>query len=123
VQPQDLRIGKTRYSGFIQGASTLDGELRHRGIDTIVVAGTLTNVCCEATVRDAMMLNYRAILVSDANAALSDDEHTMALANTLTTFGDVLSTDEVIGALARDPTTSPARDPAVTAESGQTTTS
>ncbi|MGH8973508.1 MAG: hypothetical protein ACRD0C_09935 [Acidimicrobiia bacterium] len=44
-------------------------------------------------------LNYRTILVSDANAALSDEEHNMSLANVLTTFGDVLSTDEVIAAL------------------------
>jgi len=100
VRPEDLRVEKTRYSAFIQGASSLDGELRRRGVDTIVVVGTLTNVCCEATVRDAMMLNYRAVLVSDANAALSDDEHNMALANTLSTFGDVLSSDEVIAALA-----------------------
>jgi ureidoacrylate peracid hydrolase len=50
-----------------------------------------------------MMLNYRTILVSDANAALSDEEHNMSLANVLTTFGDVLSTDEVMTGLT--PTT------------------
>lgn len=99
VRSEDLRVEKNRYSAFIQGASDLDGELRRRGIDSVVVVGTLTNVCCEATVRDAMMLNYRAVLVSDASAALSDEEHNMALANVLTTFGDVLSTDEVIAAL------------------------
>jgi ureidoacrylate peracid hydrolase len=99
VRSEDLRVEKTRYSAFIQGSSPLDGELRRRGVDTLVVVGTLTNVCCEATVRDAMMLNYRAVLVSDANAALSDEEHNMALANTLTTFGDVFTTDEVIAAL------------------------
>ena len=102
VQPGDLRVEKTRYSAFIQGASTLDDELRRRDVDTLVIVGTLTNVCCEATARDAMMLNYRVILVSDANAALSDEEHNMSLANVLTTFGDVLSTDEVITALVAD---------------------
>jgi ureidoacrylate peracid hydrolase len=102
VQPEDLVVEKTRYSVFIQGASELDAELRGRGIDTVVVVGTLTNVCCESTARDAMMLNYRTVLVSDANAALSDEEHNMSLANVLTTFGDVLSTDEVIAALVAD---------------------
>jgi ureidoacrylate peracid hydrolase len=102
VQAGDLRVEKTRYSAFIQGASTLDNELRRRGIDTLVIVGTLTNVCCEASARDAMMLNYRVVLVSDANAALSDEEHNMALANVLTTFGDVLCTDEVIAALVAD---------------------
>lgn len=100
VQPADLKVEKTRYSAFIQGASELDRELRRRGIDTVVVVGTLTNVCCESTARDAMMLNYKTILVSDANAALSDEEHNATLANMLVTFGDVLSTDEVIAALA-----------------------
>lgn len=102
VQPDDILVEKTRYSLFIQGASDVEDELRRRGIDTVVVVGTLTNVCCESTARDAMMLNYRTILVSDANAALSDEEHNMSLANVLTTFGDVLSTDEVIAALVAD---------------------
>ncbi len=100
VQPSDIRAEKTRYSAFIQGASDLDRSLKRRGIDTAVVVGTLTNVCCESTARDAMMLNYKTILVSDANATLTDEEHNAALANVLVTFGDVLSTDETIAALA-----------------------
>ena len=102
MRPDDIFVEKTRYSAFIQGASELDRELRRRGIDTVVVVGTVTNICSEATARDAMMLNYRTVLVSDANAALSDDEHNMSLANVLTTFGDVLSTNEVIAALVAD---------------------
>jgi len=100
VQPNDVMAEKTRYSAFIQGASDLDRKLRQRGIDTLVVVGTLTNVCCESTARDAMMLNYKTILVSDANATLTDEEHNAALANVLVTFGDVLSTDETIAGLA-----------------------
>lgn len=100
VQPNDVMAEKTRYSAFIQGASDLDRKLRQRGIDTVVVVGTLTNVCCESTARDAMMLNYKAILVSDANATLTDEEHNAALANVLVTFGDVLSTEETIAGLA-----------------------
>ena len=100
VEKQDLIVVKNRYSAFIQGASDLDRTLRRRGIDTVVVVGTLTNVCCESTARDAMMLNYKTILVSDANATLTDEEHNAALANVLVTFGDVLSTDEVIAGLA-----------------------
>lgn len=100
VRPADLMVEKTRYSVFIQGASELDRELRRRGIDTVLVVGTLTNVCCESTARDAMMLNYRTVMISDANAALTDEEHNATLGNVLVTFGDVLSTDEAITALA-----------------------
>lgn len=73
MQPEDLRVEKTRSSALALGASALGVELCRRGIDTLVVVGPLSNVCCQATIRDAMMLNYRAVLVSDANAALSDE--------------------------------------------------
>jgi ureidoacrylate peracid hydrolase len=100
VQANDIRAEKARYSAFIQGSSDLDRTLKRRGIDTVIVVGTLTNVCCESTARDAMMLNYKTLLVSDANATLTDEEHNAALGNVLVTFGDVLSTDEVLAALA-----------------------
>ena len=62
----------------------------------MIVTGTVTNTCCESTARDAMMLNYKTVMVSDANAAASDEEHNASLANILRIFGDVMSTDEVI---------------------------
>ena len=96
VQPADLKIEKNRFSAFIQGSSDLDRQLRSRGIDTVIVTGTVTNTCCESTARDAMMLNYKTIMVSDANAAATDEEHNASLANILRIFGDVMSTDEVI---------------------------
>jgi ureidoacrylate peracid hydrolase len=102
VKGGDLKTEKTRYSAFIQGSSGLDRTLRSRGIDTVVVAGTLTNVCCESTARDAMMLNYKTVVVSDANATLSDDVHNATLANILNYFGDVRSTDDLIAALSAD---------------------
>ena len=99
VEPRDLIVEKRRYSAFIQGSSDLDARLRALGIDTVVVAGTLTNVCCESTARDAMMLNYRVVFVSDANAARDDATHNATLGNILSTFGEVLTTDEVVGLL------------------------
>ncbi len=103
ARPGDLKVEKTRYSAFIQDSSDLDRILRGRGVDTIIVTGTLTNVCCESTARDAMMLNYKTILVSDANATLSDEAHNAALANVLNYFGDVFSTDELVARLAAGP--------------------
>ena len=99
VEPQDLKIEKSRFSAFIQGSSDLDKLLKARGIDTVLVTGTVTNTCCESTARDAMMLNYKTVMVSDANAAVSDDEHNATLANMLRIFGDVMSTDEVVARL------------------------
>jgi ureidoacrylate peracid hydrolase len=99
VKADDLIIEKRRYSAFIQGSSNIDQILRGFGIDTVLVTGTLTNVCCESSARDAMMLNYKIVFVSDANAALSDAEHNASLGTILRVFGDVATTDETIGRL------------------------
>jgi ureidoacrylate peracid hydrolase len=99
VRPEDLKLDKRRYSAFIQGSSEIDAKLRARGFDTIIVVGTLTNVCCESTARDAMMLNYKVFFPSDANAANSDADHNATLATVMRVFGDVVTTDEAIALL------------------------
>ncbi|MEO8856798.1 MAG: isochorismatase family cysteine hydrolase [Burkholderiaceae bacterium] len=99
VQAQDLRVRKNRYSAFFPGACALPDLLRARAIDTVLITGTLTNVCCEASARDAMMGDFKTIMVSDANAARSDAEHNAALATLMQFFADVRSTEEVIGLL------------------------
>lgn len=100
VQPQDLRVRKKRYSAFYPGACSLPEQLRERGVDTVIITGTLTNVCCEASARDAMMGDFKTVMVSDANAARSDAEHLGALVSLVQFFADVRTTDEVIGMLA-----------------------
>jgi ureidoacrylate peracid hydrolase len=100
VRPEDAIAVKRRFSAFIQGSSDIDRHLRELGIDTVVIVGTLTNVCCESSARDAMMLNYRVVFVSDANAALSDADHNATLASIIRVFGDVATTDEAIALLS-----------------------
>jgi ureidoacrylate peracid hydrolase len=100
VRPTDLVLDKTRFSAFLPGASAIDARLRQRGIDTVVIVGTLSNVCCESSARDAMMLNYKLVFVSDANAALTDGEHNATLNSIIRVFGDVRSTDDVVALLA-----------------------
>lgn len=100
VRPEDTIVVKNRFSAFIQGASDIDRQLRSAGIDTVIIVGTLTNVCCKSSARDAMMLNYRVVFVSDANAALSDAEHNATLASIIRVFGDVVTTNEVTALLS-----------------------
>lgn len=97
--PQDLTMIKNRYSALIAGSSGLERELRERGIDAVLIAGTKTNVCCEATARDAMMLDFKVVMVSDCCAALSDQEHLASLETIIQQFGDVLSTEEIFARL------------------------
>jgi ureidoacrylate peracid hydrolase len=98
----DLFIQKTRFSAFIQGASNLEDELRVRGIETVIVTGTVTNICCESTARDAMMRNFRAIMVTDANAAMTDEMHNASLIAFYVRFGDIMSTDHLVARIAQN---------------------
>lgn len=99
VAEGDIRIFKNRYSALISGASPLERILRSHGIDTILIAGTKTNVCCESTARDAMMLDFKTVMVSDCCAALSDEEHRATLETFIQQFGDVMTADEVQGVM------------------------
>jgi ureidoacrylate peracid hydrolase len=97
--PQDLQVPKTRYSAFVPGSSDLHERLQARRIDTVLIAGTATNVCCESTGRDAMMLDYRTVMVSDACSASTQAEHEASLCGFLLNFGDVQTVEEVLAAL------------------------
>jgi ureidoacrylate peracid hydrolase len=99
IRDADQIVTKLRYSAFIPGSSDLAARLRARGIDTVVITGCVTNVCCESSARDAMMLNFRTVMVSDGNAAANDQEHANSLVAFYLNFGDVLTTDEVIAGL------------------------
>lgn len=100
VAPGDHTVFKNRYSAFIAGASRLEATLREIGIDTVLIAGTKTNVCCEATARDAMMLDFKVVMLADCCAALSDDEHRATLETMIQQFGDVRTSDQVIELLS-----------------------
>ena len=101
IADEDIRCYKDRFSPFSPGASDLDVMLRQRGIDTVIIAGTVTNVCCESTARDAMMLNYRVVFAEDANAADSDAAHMATLSSIAEVFGDVADTGEVLAAISQ----------------------
>ncbi len=93
---KDIEIVKNKYSAFIPGSSDLDKILKARGIDTLIITGVGTNVCCESTARDAMMLNYKVIFVSDANATIGKIFHEITLMNIKMFFGDVVTTAEIV---------------------------
>jgi ureidoacrylate peracid hydrolase len=101
IRPEDAQITKKRYSAFIQGSSDLERHLRDRGIDTLLITGTATNVCCESTARDGMMLNFKVVLVADGLATHTDEEHNATLSNFYGQFGDVQTVDELFQSLAR----------------------
>ena len=92
----DLYVEKTASSAFFPRRCPLHELLQARSIDTVLVTGTLANVCCEATARDASTLDYRTIMVADANAARRDQDLNATLYTIYRSYGDVRSTAEVI---------------------------
>lgn len=98
---RDLVVFKNRYSALISGSSNLERILRSMKIDTLLIAGTKTNVCCESTARDAMMLDFKTVMLSDCCAALSEEEHRATLETFIQQFGDVLTGDEALALINR----------------------
>ncbi len=80
-------------------ASDLPEKLTAAGIKNVVITGMLTNMCCETSARDAMMLDFRVVMVPDANAARFVEDHTIGFSTVFQSFGDVMTVDEVIGDL------------------------
>lgn len=95
VGPDDVIVRKPRFSAF--AGTDLDLILRIRGIDTVIIAGIATDICCESTARDAADRGLRVIFLSDGTATGSgaedpcaDETHEAALARLDTFFADVM---------------------------------
>lgn len=108
VRETDRKVEKTRYSAFIPGASNLQNILGEYSADTLIICGVATNVCVESTARDAMMINYRTLIVEDACAANSIEAHEVSLNSLYLNFGDVQTTDQIIDIMGVDKATAAA---------------
>ncbi len=101
ARPGDIYADKQRFSAFIPGHSDLPPQLEAHGIRNVAIAGMLTNFCCETSARDAMMLDYRVSMVSDANAARFEDDHNVGFQTVYQSFGDVVTVDELLDDILR----------------------
>ncbi len=97
----DLAVEKDAPSAFFPGRCDLDPMLRARGVDTVLISGTVANVCCESSARDASTLGYRVVMVADATAANTDAELNATLHTIYRSFGDVRPTSEIIELIER----------------------
>jgi ureidoacrylate peracid hydrolase len=106
VRPEDLLVRKRRFGAFAPGASDLHAILQEHDVDTLIITGTASQVCCESTARDAMMLNYKVFFVADGNATFTDAEHNATLSAMALTFCDVIETESLIGMIGNNAATS-----------------
>jgi len=112
--PGEPLIEKETHSAFI--GTDLEARLRSAGIDTVVIAGFVTNHCVEATARVAGDLGFTTYVVSDASGTHdltgpdgriidADLVHAVSLANLHGEFATVVDTAEVLAAVKASHTT------------------
>jgi ureidoacrylate peracid hydrolase len=92
--PGEFRVVKHKYDAFWE--TDLDAILRNSGVDTVIVAGTATNICCESTARSAFFRDYQVVFVSDCTASFDQGMHDAALKTIDVFFGRVMTTDEAL---------------------------
>jgi isochorismate hydrolase len=90
----ELVLDKNRYSAFHD--SDLDGWLRQRGVEDVIISGVMTNCCCETTAREAFVRDYRVFFVADATATVNEELHLASLKNLAYGFSYVVETEELI---------------------------
>jgi nicotinamidase-related amidase len=96
ARADDVWVEKSAPSAFFPGRSALPAALDDRDVDTVLITGTVTSVCCESTARDAATLGYRVVFVADGAADVRDSVHNAALRTIYRAFGDVRPTAEVL---------------------------
>lgn len=100
MQPQgdEYVVQKRRHSGFQH--TDLDLYLREENIDTVVITGAWTNVCCRSTAADALANAYKVITLADCNASKTVEMHKSGLVD-LSIFTKVMNLDEYMEAFDR----------------------
>ena len=97
-QPSDYIIDKYGYGAFHNTA--LADTLRSLGVESLIITGTVTQICVEETARGAFHHGYKTTLVADAVSSYMPDLHAATLKNFAHKFGWVSTTDEVLAALS-----------------------
>jgi ureidoacrylate peracid hydrolase len=88
----DYIVTKHRYSGFVD--TDLDLVLRAQQIHTLIVTGTASNGCVEATARDGFMRDYAIVYASDCSVASTVLKHQECL-DRVRSWATVASSDDI----------------------------
>lgn len=92
--PGEFRVVKHKYDAFWE--TDLDAILRNSEVETVIIVGTATNVCCESTARSAFFRDYQVVFLSDCTASFDPDMHAAALKTIDVFFGRVMTSDEAL---------------------------
>lgn len=96
---EDVVIIKHRYGAFVN--TKLDQILRSNGIQSLILAGVMTDVCVDSTAREALDRDYYVVIPEDCTAT-NDANHKKASLEILGTFfGTVTNSKDIISAWQR----------------------
>ncbi len=93
---KDYQVGKCRYSAFIKGASEAEKLLHSLARDHIVMTGIDSSVCVGASAMDAMALDFKVTVVSDATTTKNNIYHQVFLMELKKSFADVQTTEAIL---------------------------
>jgi len=96
----EVVIHKPSYGAFYD--TPLETILRNLGRDTVIITGTLTNLCCGTTARQAYERGYHVAVGSDVTATNDPAVHEYELMTLRYGFARVLTADEIVAALDAD---------------------
>lgn len=96
IKPMDNELVITKGCSGVFNGTNFDQILANIGIQNLIFAGVVTNYCVETSVRDAGDRDYNVILLDDGCAALSPEQHRLALEVLDDCYCKVMTTDEVI---------------------------
>jgi nicotinamidase-related amidase len=96
-RPNEKVVYKHRYSAFYN--TDLETVLRCLKVEDLVIAGVMTNMCCESTARDAYYRDYRVFLPADGTGTINEEMHLASLLNLSYGFALVTTSDEIADAM------------------------
>jgi nicotinamidase-related amidase len=91
--PREKVVFKHRYSAFFD--TDLETVLRCLKVEDLVIAGIMTNMCCESTARDAYYRDHRVFFLADGTGSINEEMHLASLLNLAFGFAHVTTVSEI----------------------------
>jgi ureidoacrylate peracid hydrolase len=92
--PGEAQVDKYGYNAFHR--TSLSDRLSANGVDTVVITGTVTQICVEDTARGAFHEGFQAAVVSDAVSSYAPELHRASLQTLAMKYGRVMTSEEAL---------------------------
>jgi nicotinamidase-related amidase len=86
-------IEKNHYSAFF--GTDLEDRLRDLEVETVIISGLMTDLCCETTARDAFMRGFKVVFLADCTATECEERHLRTLKLVSRAFGEVVTSSDL----------------------------